>query len=204
MSPRAGLDRAAVVAAAVDLINREGAGALSLKRLAAELGVQTPSLYNHVDGLPGLQRELTLLNARLLGDCLADAAIGKAGPAAVEALMNAYRAYIKSNPGLHLFAVRPAALDAPGYVERAQAETRIVLIAVAVVKSFGLSGDDAIHAVRAVRSIVHGFTTLETAGGFGIPLDLDESFRRMVAMVVAGLEQRQQLSADSIGQRSFA
>lgn len=189
MSPRAGLDRAAVVAAAVELINREGAGALSLKRLAAELGVQTPSLYNHVDGLPGLLRELTLLNARLLGDCLADAAIGKAGPAAVEALMDAYRAYIKSNPGLYLFAVRPASLDAPGDVEREQAETRIVQIAVAVVKSFGLSGDDAIHAVRALRSVVHGFTTLETAGGFGIPLDLDESFRRMVAMVVAGLEQ---------------
>lgn len=191
MSPRAGLDRAAVVAAAVDLINREGVGALSLKRLAAELGVQTPSLYNHVDGLPGLQRELALLNARLLGDCLATAAIGKAGPAAVAALMDAYREYIRTNPGLYLFAVRPAAMDAPGDVERAQAETRIVMIAIAVVNSFGLSGDDAIHAVRALRSIVHGFATLETAGGFGIPLDLDESFRRLVSMVVAAFEQEQ-------------
>jgi len=26
--------------------------------------------------------------------------------------------------------------------------------------------------------MVHGFTTLEAAGGFGIPLELDESFRR--------------------------
>lgn len=204
MSPRAGLDRAAVVAAAVELINREGAGALSLKRLAAELGVQTPSLYNHVDGLPGLLRELTLLNARLLGDCLADAAIGKAGPAAVEALMDAYRAYIKSNPGIYLFSVRPAAMDAPGDFEREQAETRIVQIAVAVVKSFGLSGDDAIHAVRALRSVVHGFTTLETAGGFGIPLDLDESFRRLVAMVVAGLEQQQHLSTSGTGEPTLA
>ena len=46
MSPRAGLDRSAVVAAAVDLINREGAGALSLKQLAGVLGVQTLSLIH--------------------------------------------------------------------------------------------------------------------------------------------------------------
>ncbi len=190
MSPRAGLDRSAVVAAAVDLINREGAGALSLKQLAGVLGVQTPSLYNHVDGLPGLQRELALLSTRLLGDCLAEAVIGKAGPAAVAALMDAYRAFIKANPGLYLYAVRPAALDAPDDVEREQAERRIVMVAVAVVNSFGLTGDDAIHAVRALRSVVHGFATLETAGGFGIPLDLDESFRRLVAMIIAGLEQR--------------
>lgn len=195
MSPRAGLDRAAVVAAAVDLINREGVGALSLKQLAGTLGVQTPSLYNHVDGLPGLQRELALLSTRLLGDCLTDAVIGQAGPAAVEALMAAYRAFIKANPGLYLYAVRPAALDAPDDIEREQAERRIVMVAVAVVKSFGLAGDDAIHAVRALRSVVHGFTTLETAGGFGIPLDLDESFRRLVAMVVAGLEQQRLVTA---------
>lgn len=195
MSPRAGLDRAAVVAAAVDLINREGVGALSLKQLAGTLGVQTPSLYNHVDGLPGLQRELALLSTRLLGDCLTDAVIGQAGPAAVEALMAAYRAFIKANPGLYLYAVRPAALDAPDDIERGQAERRIVMVAVAVVKSFGLAGDDAIHAVRALRSVVHGFTTLETAGGFGIPLDLDESFRRLVAMVIAGLEQQRLVTA---------
>lgn len=199
MSPRAGLDRAAVVAAAVDLVNREGAGALSLKQLAGVLGVQTPSLYNHVDGLPGLQRELALLSTRLLGDCLAEAVIGKAGPVAVEALMDAYRAFIMANPGLYLYAVRPAALDAPDDVERAQAERRIVMIAVAVIKSFGLAGDDAIHAVRALRSVVHGFATLESAGGFGIPLDLDESFRRLVAMVVAGLERQPAIGTNGSG-----
>ncbi|MFO7633411.1 MAG: WHG domain-containing protein [Caldilinea sp.] len=190
MSRRAGLDKTTVVAAAVELINREGATALSLKRLAGALSVQTPSLYNHVDGLPGLQRELALCSVRRLGDCLIDAVIGKSGPAAVESMMHAYRAFIKQNPGLYMFSVRPAAIEAPGDAERDQVEARVVHVAVAVVASFGLAGDDAIHAVRALRSVVHGFATLETAGGFGIPLDLDESFRRLVAMVMAGLERQ--------------
>jgi AcrR family transcriptional regulator len=187
MPRRAGLDRASVVAAAVTLVNREGMAALSLKRLADTLSVQTPSLYNHVDGLPGLERELTLLSIRQLGDALAAAAIGKSGATAVAALLDAYRAFINANPGLVSYTVRPAA---PEDTERVKAEVHIVHVAMAIVASFGLAGDDAIHAVRALRSAVHGFATLETAGGFGIPLDLDESFRRLVATVVAGLEQQ--------------
>lgn len=189
MSRRVGLDKPTVVATAAALINREGTAALSLKRLADELGVQTPSLYNHVDGLPGLERELTLLSVRRLGDALTDAVIGKSGPAAVTALLDAYRAFVVTNPGLASYTVRPAAVEAPDDVERVQAEARIVHVAVAVVASFGLAGDDAIHAVRALRSVAHGFATLEAAGGFGIPLDLDESFHRLAAMVIAGLAQ---------------
>ena len=193
MSRRAGLDKPTVVAAAAALINRDGVAALSLKRLAEELSVQTPSLYNHIDGLPGLERELVLLGVRRLGDAITDAVIGKSGPAAVTALLDAYRAFVKANPGLATYTVRPAAVDAPDDAERAQAEARIVHVAVAVVASFGLAGDDAIHAVRALRSVAHGFATLEAAGGFGIPLDLDESFRRLAAMVMAGLERQSEI-----------
>ena len=189
MSRRAGLDKPTVVAAAAALVNRDGVATLSLKRLADELGVQTPSLYNHVDGLPGLERELALLSVQRLGDALADAVIGKSGPAAVTALLDAYRAFVVANPGLASYTVRPAAVEAPDDAERIQAETRIVHVAVAVVASFGLTGDEAIHAVRALRAVAHGFATLEAAGGFGIPLDLDESFRRLAAMVTAGLAQ---------------
>jgi AcrR family transcriptional regulator len=193
MVRRVGLDRAGVVAAAAALVNREGVAALSLKRLAEELGVQTPSLYNHIDGLPGLERELALLGVQRLGDALTDAVIGKSGAAAVAALLDAYRSFVKTNPGLAAYTVRPAAVDAPNDVERVQAETRIVRVAVAVVASFGLAGDDAIHAVRALRSVAHGFATLEAAGGFGIPLDLDESFRRLTAMMITGLAQQTQV-----------
>jgi hypothetical protein len=73
-------------------------------------------------------------------------------------------------------------------VELAAAEERVVRIVLAVLASFGLQGQDAIHAVRGLRSVVHGFASLEVAGGFGLPLDCDESFRRLIAMLVAGLE----------------
>ncbi|MFC6882716.1 MULTISPECIES: TetR/AcrR family transcriptional regulator [Actinomadura] len=47
-APRPALTRARIVAAAVALIEREGADALSMRRVASELGVAVMSLYNHV------------------------------------------------------------------------------------------------------------------------------------------------------------
>jgi AcrR family transcriptional regulator len=182
------LDRAAVVAAAASLIQAEGLGALSINRLARELGIQPPSLYNHIDGLPGLYRELALLNARQMGDQLANAAIGKSGPAALEAVAQAYRDYIKTNPALYQAGLRPMNTGIRADAELEMAEDRIVQVALAVVASFGLHGDDALHAVRGLRSLVHGFATLEVAGGFGLPLEIDESFRRLVVVFTDGLQ----------------
>ena len=59
----------------------------------------------------------------------------------------------------------------------------------AVLASYELSGEEAVHAARGLRSVAHGFATLEVAGGFGMPLDLDESFRRLLRAFTAGLRQ---------------
>lgn len=61
--------------------------------------------------------------------------------------------------------------------------------ALAVLAAYHLPTEDALHAVRGLRAIVHGFVALEAAGGFGLPLDLDESFCRLVDAYVRDLER---------------
>ncbi|GIK56418.1 MAG: WHG domain-containing protein [Chloroflexi bacterium] len=51
----------------------------------------------------------------------------------------------------------------------------------------GLTGDDALHAIRGFRAVLHGFTALESAEGFRLPLAQDESFRRLVAAYLDGV-----------------
>jgi AcrR family transcriptional regulator len=46
--PAEPLSRPRIVAAAIDLIEREGADAVSMRRIAGDLGVGVMSLYNHV------------------------------------------------------------------------------------------------------------------------------------------------------------
>ena len=188
MSPRSNLSKQTVVQAAADLINAEGLEALSLGRLAKELDIRTPSLYNHVDGLPGLMRELSILNARNLAECISEAAIGQSGPEAVKALMQAIRAYIKEYPGLYLSTLRASGTQPEADPQLEQEEARSVKVGMAVMASFGLEGEEAVHALRGLRSLVHGFATLEISGGFGIPLDLDKSFSRLVDLFIVGLE----------------
>jgi AcrR family transcriptional regulator len=189
MARKARLDKAVIVEAAAELVNREGPAALSLSRLAERVGIQTPSLYNHVAGLPGLQRELALLNARTLADRFAEAAIGKAGADALRAIADAYRAYIKAAPGVYLASLRASGTQATPDAELGRAEERTLQVGLTVMTSFGLAGADAIHALRALRSVVHGFATLEIASGFGLPLECDESFHRLIALLIDGLQQ---------------
>jgi len=43
-----------------------------------------------------------------------------------------------------------------------------------------------VHAVRAIRSALHGFVDNERRGGFGMPLDIDESFAVMLDLILPG------------------
>jgi AcrR family transcriptional regulator len=185
---RVRLDKNAVVQAAVELVNAEGMESLTLSRLAEELGIQTPSLYNHVDGLPGLQRELAVLNARLLADRLGEAAIGRSGTELFMAVAQAFRNYVKEYPGLYMSTLRSSGKRPIQDKDLMHEEERALKIGTTAMVSLGLQDEDAIHGLRAFRSMIHGFATLEVAGGFGLPQDCDESFRRLVEALVAGLQ----------------
>ena len=182
--PRAGLSTAAVVAAAADIADAEGLDRLTLARVAATAGVRTPSLYNHVESLDDVRRRVALLALRDLADALRDAAVGRAGDDALAAMAAAYRAYARRHPGRYAATQRA---PAEGDEEMRTAAAGAVDVVLAILRGYGLEGDDAIHAARAVRSALHGFVTLETGGGFGIPVDLDESYARMVRALARGL-----------------
>ncbi len=182
--PRAGLDANSVVAAAARLADAGGLGALTLARLAADLGVRPPSLYAHVVGLDDLRRRLAVRGARELAAELQQAAAGRAGNDALTAIADAYRTYAISHPGTYEALQHPPDL---GDAEAMAASAAVVGVVLAALRGYDIDGDDAIHAARIIRSALHGFVTLQSAGGFGIPLDLDETFERLVTTLDVGL-----------------
>jgi AcrR family transcriptional regulator len=179
--PRAGLDSEAVVTAAAKLADADGLQALTLARLADQLGVRAPSLYVHVQGLEDLRRRLAIRGASELAAALQSAAAGRARGQALAAVANAYRAYALAHPGTY------AALQRAPDVDDAQAARQLVDVVLAVLRGYGISGDHAIHAARIVRAALHGFVALEVGEGFGLPFGLDESFSQLVAILDRGL-----------------
>ncbi|HEX3615284.1 MAG TPA: TetR-like C-terminal domain-containing protein [Solirubrobacteraceae bacterium] len=178
--PRAGLDSAVVVEAAAAIADADGLDAVTLSSVAARLGVKPPSLYAHVGGLPDLKQRLAGLAAAELAEALTPAVAGRAAGDALREAGRAYRRWALAHPGRH------AALQFVRVDDNPAAE-RAVELMVSVMRGYALEGDAAIHAVRAMRAAIYGFVTLEAGGGFGIPLDTDESFEWLLTLLDRGL-----------------
>lgn len=158
--------------------------AVTLTALADRLGVRTPSLYNHVDGLDDLYHAMAVFGVRRLIDCVRSAAAGKIGREALLAMAGSYRRFAHEHPGIYPLIVRAPDPDEDTLTTLAQELLQILLL---VFASLGLEGDDALHAVRGFRSVLHGFVALEAAEGFKMSLDPDESFQRLVMTYLDGL-----------------
>jgi AcrR family transcriptional regulator len=184
--PRAGLDRETVVATAAEIADAEGFDAVTLAHVATRLGVRSPSLYNHVEGRDGLLRGVALLGLDELAATLREAAIGRSGRDGLTATAEAYRAYVLAHPGR--YAAGAVTAPAPGDDEHLAAATAVIDVMRGVLRGWPLDEEETIHALRAFRSAVHGFASLEAAAGFGIAVDLDASFHRLIAALATGLD----------------
>jgi AcrR family transcriptional regulator len=180
---RRGLSVDDVVDAAADLADADGLTALRPAALAERLGVRPPSIYNYFDGRDAVVRALALRGLRELAGALRGAAVGRSGTDAVVAIAEAYRAYAHEHQGVYA-AIGEAGVSDPDVVA---AGTELVEVVLATLRSFSLDGDDAIHAVRALRAGMHGFVSIEAEGGMARPVDLDESYRRLIETLCAGL-----------------
>ncbi len=189
MATRAGLDLKRVVQAAADLADSVGLYEVTLATLAAQLGVRTPTLYHYVAGLPGLRRELALLACRELARLMGRAIMGKSGDEAVLALADVYRTFVHEHPGLYSATVQAAD---PNDTELVAAQTEVVEITMRTLSAYSMTYEESIHVVRMLRSLIHGFATLESGGGFGIPVDRDETFQRLLHIFLQGLAAERQ------------
>lgn len=182
--PRPSLSTASVVDAALDLVDEEGMGALTLAAVARRTGVATPSLYKHVDSLEALRQKISARVTGELARVLSTAIAGRSQEDALRSVAHAYRDYALSHPGRYPLTQRvPDARDP----EHLAASEQAVQAMFAALRGYGLDGDDAIDATRIARSALHGFVTLEIDHGFGLPQDVGHSFECLVSALHVSL-----------------
>ncbi|MBM7505642.1 TetR/AcrR family transcriptional regulator [Agromyces aurantiacus] len=187
--PRAGLSRDEVVRLALRLVDEggpQGFDELTLARVASAAGVATPSLYKHVPSIAALRRDVAIVCTRGFADALTSASIGRSEADALRSIAVAMREFALANPGRYAAVQGAPDPDDPDDLElRAEAERAVAIIA-AVLRGFGLSEPRAIDAVRAARSALHGFVSIELAGGFRLPDDLDRSYDTLIELLIQG------------------
>nr|WP_246299456.1 TetR-like C-terminal domain-containing protein [Nocardioides panaciterrulae] len=113
------------------------------------------------------------------------AALGCAGGQALRAVAVAYRDFAHRHPGLYEASIPAPSADDAEHVAAAAAAMEVIE---AILRGYRLAGDDAIDAARALRAGLHGFVHLEAGGGFGLPVDVDRSYTRLVASLDTTLQ----------------
>jgi AcrR family transcriptional regulator len=184
--PKIALDRNTILQAAGELADRMGIQEVTLANVAKNLGIRPPSLYNHFDGLGGLRKELAIYGLNKLYEEMAQSAIGVSGDQALLAISTAYVNFARKHPGVYEATLFAPDMDAE---EVQSAGAKIVTLSVRVLQFYELKGDRALHAVRGLRSILHGFSSLEQKGGFKLALDLDESIEIIIKAFINGMRE---------------
>ena len=157
-----------IVAAALRILESEGPTALTMRRVAAEIGIQAPSLYKHVADkgvVEGLVQQHAMAEF--------GAAVRAAGRAPHD-VAAAYRTWALGNPHLYeLAARRPLRRDVIGATEQIAAQPLIEAV-----------GGDRDRAL-ALLGLAHGLVDLELSGHFPVGTNIDAIWRAGVNCLAA-------------------
>jgi TetR/AcrR family tetracycline transcriptional repressor len=151
------LSRGRILDAALRLVDAEGMGALSMRRLAAELGVNPMSIYHH---LPGKDAVVTGLVEAVFSESRPTVPEGGTWQERVRDSARAYRDLARAHPNLVL-----AILSDPAAVS-----TGMVLVAeplYAALDEARLSPLMAARAADTLADFIHGFVLGEVANPSG-------------------------------------
>jgi AcrR family transcriptional regulator len=164
LSPRA----REIVSVARDLLEREGADALTMRALAARLGIRAPSLYKHFGDKEELETAIIAVGFEDAAVAFETAARSARSPLA--AIARAYRRFALERPHLYrLMNDRPLRRDLlPDGVEARAAAPLLEAVG-------------SLERARAAWAFAHGMVMIEINGRFPADADLDRAWTSGIA-----------------------
>lgn len=153
------------------ILEAEGADALTMRRLAAEVGMQAPSLYKHFATKRAVETALVEQGLLEFGAALHAAVFASSGRGRVRNLLDAYRSAALASPALYRLATSgrfPRADLHPGLEEWAGEPF------------FHVTGNP--WRAQALFAFAHGMVTLELDDRFAPGSDLGRTWRAAAAI----------------------
>lgn len=162
-----------IVAAARQILERDGPDALTMRRLGEAVGIRAPSLYKHFPDKAAVEVALIEVGFEEAATAFEGALADRGESLAV--LAAAYRGFARAHPHLYrLMTAGPLPRERlrPGVEERAAAPVLRVV------------GDPDL--ARAVFAFAHGMVILELDGRFPPAADLDAAWAAGIAAIAGG------------------
>ncbi len=167
MSPaRARTSRAAIIAAARDLLEDGGLEAVSMAGVAERVGIKAPSLYKHFASKKAIEVALVTDGLAEIGEATHSALHEPGSSSPIARLLVAYRALCVANAAVYRLATQSsfARDELPAGLEEWAGNPFYVV-----------TGDPAL--AQALWSFAHGMVVLELDGRYPAGSDLDAAWR---------------------------
>lgn len=181
---RNGLTKDIILQTAAQIIDKGGKENLSLKVLADNLGVRSPSLYNHFNSLSDLYSSLMLYGWKHLETCVMQAAIGKSKDDAIKSMCAAYLDFATKHIGL--FDIMQS-YNQHVSQEAEEATSSLITTIRQVLTAYNLSEENEVHVIRLFRSFLQGYVYLVKHDSFGKTISINESFEIAIDIFLNGL-----------------
>ena len=157
-------DREKILRAALKRLRRGGIASVSLRLLAADLGITGNALYHYFPDRAHLEAALSSHSARMLQQALTKGLVETEPEARLLGMAARYLAFARKEP--HLYDVMCRANPAASVPEEAEAHTLLWQTVLAAVTA--LHGDaNAPRAATSLWALLHGSVALERAGVLG-------------------------------------
>jgi len=171
------ITKQAVIQAASDIADKEGLNGVSLKVVAEKLNIRTPSLYNHIESLDSLLREIAHTGMREMNTRMSQAAIGTSGDAAIKAVSVEYFSYMIVHPGVY------ETIQWAGWhsnEETAKIFESYKSLLVTLILSCSLKNPDTREILDLLTGFLHGYGTLQLGKALS---DQDEAVRGLLTAI---------------------
>lgn len=182
---RKGLSKEKVIEAATEFIEEKGYKDFSIRELATRLNIKAASLYNYITSMDELNREVALKAIEELKSLQEAALADKERDEALHALAVAYRDFAHRRPQLYKVIMQLPYMEAQKLLDNG---ADIIAPVMQALDMYQISAVEKMQYQRILRSVMHGFSDLETAGYFAhFPVDNDQSYHLAIDNIIRNL-----------------
>ncbi|TYQ25108.1 TetR/AcrR family transcriptional regulator [Pseudanabaena sp. UWO311] len=185
------LSRQDVVAAAIACIDREGASALSVSRVARELGIKPPAIYKHLESGLALQKSVVCkLWGYYLQECQEKIIETSIPSESLKQMGHFARHFARTYPARAQIMMQTRLQTSDP--EAAEIIQQFIMFLRQMLGACDLADDRLIDVMRMINAAIYGFITIEQAGLMTLERSADRSFEVMLEALMVAIAHIQQ------------
>lgn len=179
------LNKEKIIEVSFELADEISIEQVTFQKIAQKLGIKYPSLYNHFANMDTLRKEMTIYLTKKLNLKLMEELIGKSGEDAIRSFAYTYKNFAFTHKTGYRLFMNIASTEDPELLALVS-ETNAILTKTLL--PYVVDETDCIHKKRTLRSLLHGFISMNFLGYFQCPVNLDDSFSYMIENYIKSIK----------------